>query len=189
MVSFNFTQGEIALDNGLPSSAAFDIDVNTPVVLDIEEAEENAELVTHLRSADFFDSESYPTGRFELVSVAVYDSSAFSDTEEYASEYAPQTSSSVRVEGPTHNITGNLTLRGITRSITFPARVSIESDQFSAEASFNINRTEFGISYGDESSVVDRAKDAFVYNTVNVGFVLVATPATTPVETEEEPTT
>ena len=95
--------------------------------------------------------------------------------------------STFRVENPTHNITGNLTLRGITRSITFPAYVEIPEDGSGLliEARFNLNRTEFGISYGDESSVADRAVDAFVYNTVNVGFALTASPAAEETTTEE----
>lgn len=43
-----------------------------------------------------------------------------------------------------------------------------------ALANFNINRTDWGLMYGDEASVADKAKDQFIYNTVNVGFTLEA---------------
>ena len=39
-----------------------------------------------------------------------------------------------------------------------------------AQAGFNIDRTEWGLSYGDEASAVDKAKDQFIYNTVSVNF-------------------
>ena len=173
---FYFSSGEVAVLEGELRGADFEIDISSVEVVDLVDATENAELKGHLLSADFFDAENYPIGRFELVSVSSYDSEVYAnlDKEEYESEYKPSTASENRVEGATHNITGNLTLRGTTRSITFPAQVSLEGDIFRAEARFNIDRTDFGISYGDEASVLDKAKDRFVYNTVNVGLVLVA---------------
>ena len=44
-----------------------------------------------------------------------------------------------------------------------------------AEGKFNIDRTRWNISYQDESSVLDKLKDQFIYNTVNVGFSIEAT--------------
>jgi hypothetical protein len=43
-----------------------------------------------------------------------------------------------------------------------------------AVANFNINRTDWGLMYGDEAGAVDKAKDSFIYNTVTVGFQLEA---------------
>jgi len=40
----------------------------------------------------------------------------------------------------------------------------------SAKAGFNINRTDWGLAYGDEATAVDKAKDKFIYNTVSVNF-------------------
>ncbi len=82
--------------------------------------------------------------------------------DEAVSEYA--------VENPTHAITGNLTMRDTTLSIVFPAKVSMTGDQIMAQAKFNIDRTKWNVSYGDENDMEARAKDKFIYNTVNVGF-------------------
>lgn len=84
------------------------------------------------------------------------------------------------VTNPTHTITGNLTMRGTTKSVSFPAKVSVDANSIVAEAKFNIDRTDWNLSYGDESSVVDKAQDKFIYNTVNVGFSLVANKETEP---------
>ena len=78
------------------------------------------------------------------------------------------------VENPTHFISGNLTLRGVTKNITFPAAVSLDNGTVKAKANFNINRIDWNLKYQDESSVADKAKDKFIYNTVNVGFELEA---------------
>jgi accessory colonization factor AcfC len=61
-------------------------------------------------------------------------------------------------------------MRENTKNIKFPAAVSASNGSVNAKAGFNINRTEWGLSYGDEAGAVDKAQDRFIYNTVNVGF-------------------
>lgn len=46
-----------------------------------------------------------------------------------------------------HLIVGNLTLRGVTKSVQFPAQVDITPDKFRLAAEFSVNRNEFGVSY------------------------------------------
>jgi polyisoprenoid-binding protein YceI len=70
-------------------------------------------------------------------------------------------------------VTGNLTMRGTTKSVTFPANVMMQGDKVMAKAMFNIDRTAWGLMYGDEGSITDQAKDKFIYNTVTVGLDLV----------------
>jgi hypothetical protein len=38
----------------------------------------------------------------------------------------------------------------------------------SAKAGFNIDRTQWGLKYGDESAALNKAKDQFIYNTVSL---------------------
>ena len=40
--------------------------------------------------------------------------------------------------------TGNLTIRGVTKEITTPLRISIEGARFTAEGQFTVNHTDFG---------------------------------------------
>jgi hypothetical protein len=61
-------------------------------------------------------------------------------------------------------------MRGTTKNIKFPASVAIVDGAVSATAGFNIDRTAWGLAYGDESTAVDKAKDQFIYNTVSIGF-------------------
>ena len=72
-------------------------------------------LTNHLRSEDFFDVEKYPTAKFESTSVTAGE------------------------------VTGNLTLLGNTKEISFPADVKINGNQLEVKASFKIDRTEFGM--------------------------------------------
>ena len=67
-------------------------------------------------------------------------------------------------------------------SIAFPAKLIVEEGIIKAEAKFNIDRTLWGVMYGDEASVADKAKDKFVYNTVNIGLILEADKASVSTE-------
>jgi len=140
-----------------------------------KDAEEYDKLKNHLMSEDFFQADSFPTARFELITLVPFDSMiSIVDKEEFPSENTPALLSEFMVKEPTHYVTGNLTLRGITKSITFPATIIFRNNKVFAEAKFNIDRTEWNIMHDDESSVIDKAKDQFIYNTVNVGFSLQA---------------
>ena len=50
-------------------------------------------------------------------------------------------------KGASHTVTGNLTLHGVTKSITFPATIAVSGGVATVESSFAINRKDFGISY------------------------------------------
>lgn len=78
-------------------------------------------LTKHLKSPDFFDVAQFPTA-------------TFSSTE-------------IKKEGATHTISGDLTLHGVAKRISFPASISASEAQVSASAEFSINRKDFGISY------------------------------------------
>ncbi len=136
---------------------------------------QKAKLEGHLLSPDFFAAEEFPTAEFVVTSVEAYSATeAIEDKEEIDFEYKPAAASEHIVEAPTHKITGNLTMRGTTLSISFPAKVSITEAGITAAAKFNIDRTRWGLKYGEEASITDKAKDQFIYNTVNVGFELAA---------------
>ncbi len=140
-----------------------------------KDTEDYDKLKNHLMSEDFFYVDSFPTAKFELIALVPYDSMIeVVNKDEYPSENTPALLSEFMVKEPTHSATGNLTIRGITKSITFPAAVFFRNNKIFAEAKFNIDRTAWNIKYDDESSVLDKAKDKFIYNTVNVGFSLQA---------------
>jgi polyisoprenoid-binding protein YceI len=50
-------------------------------------------------------------------------------------------------KGASHTVTGNLELHGVTKSITFPATITVQGDAVSVKADFAINRKDFGIVY------------------------------------------
>ena len=88
-----------------------------------DDAKMKAKLEGHLKSEDFFNVEKFPKATFEITTI----------TE----------------EGASANITGNLTIKDITKSVTFPAKITYGADKkpVSATANFNINRQLWNITY------------------------------------------
>ncbi len=78
-------------------------------------------LTGHLKSEDFFDVAKFPESSFNSTRIEKKDDG--------------------------YTITGNLTLHGITKLISFPATLSLTSGTLQGEAEFSINRTDFGIVY------------------------------------------
>jgi polyisoprenoid-binding protein YceI len=79
-------------------------------------------LTGHLKNQDFFEVETYPTAAFQSTAIKPADSGI--------------------------TITGDLTLHGVTKSISFPAQVEIAEDQVHLTSEFYINRFDFDIKYG-----------------------------------------
>ena len=148
--TINVGKGQIAVENGNITSGNFAIDMTSLANTDLP-AEKQGDLVGHLSNDDFFDVPNHPRGNFEIVSVA------------------PATGT----EGVTHNITGNLTLKGITKSIVIPANVVLSANSFNASTpKFTINRTDWDIKYG--SGLIGTAKDKIIHDEVSLNIELAA---------------
>lgn len=153
--TFALQNGTLIVSENALKGGTFTIDVKS-ITPDDQDAEYNAKLQGHLLSADFFDAEKHPTGTFEITSV----------TE------GVQNAETLVMKDATHTITGNLTLKGITKSITFPAKVAMTESSVTADANFNIDRTQWEIIYGNDQSLGDK----FIRPEVNLQVHLVASP-------------
>lgn len=85
---------------------------------------DDPKLTQHLKTADFFDVAKYPQATFE--------STAIKPGGE---------------KGASHTVTGNLTMHGVTKSVTFPATITAAADAINVDSNFSINRKDFGINY------------------------------------------
>ena len=128
--TFGVSEGTLSAKDSALVGGKFVLDLNKLVVLDLPKGKKNADLVGHLKGNDFFDVAKFPTATFELVSAE------------------KTVSDSVK-------ITGNLTMKGVTKSVVFPAKVAISDSQISANAQFYINRKDWGMNYSSESSLGD----------------------------------
>src|SRR5262249_48132552 len=91
-----------------------------------------------LKSPDFFEARRYPTAHFESTKIAANTSGAT-------------------------QITGKLTLHGVTKEITFPATIEIDGSGLKLKTEFTLDRLEYGINYDP------RKVEAKVALTVAVG--------------------
>ncbi|QQS30846.1 MAG: YceI family protein [Sphingobacteriales bacterium] len=157
--SFNIKEGKAIVANGQLTGGNFIIDLSTITVLDEGMNEDSrAKLTNHLKDADFFEISQFPTSQFDITTVQpIAEGQATTQNNEPA---------------PTHNITGNLTLKGITKSISFPATVSLSEAGLMAKANFNIDRSNWGITYRNDQSLGDR----FIRPEVNISINLFAKP-------------
>jgi len=104
---------------GSPENSRVNITIKTDSI-----TTDAADLTKHLKTADFFDVAKFPEATF--VSTAIKAGGE---------------------KGATHTVTGNLTLHGVTKAITFPATINVTPDAATVESSFSINRKDFGINY------------------------------------------
>lgn len=137
------TSGSLLLHEGKLTGGNFEIDLTTINNHDLK-GESKGKLEAHLKSADFFDVENHPKASFEITSVV------------------PGISDSVI------KVSGNLTIRGVSKNITFDATISnISKTSAVANANFNIAREDWGVSYTGKS-------DDLISKEINLDIHLVA---------------
>ena len=137
--------GEIYVKNGDVTGGKFIMAIANMEVIGPKGSDtaSNKKLLGHLKSADFFDIAKHPEGTFELTEVKPYKGEAIKDTTDPRQEEI----SKYKVTDPTHLVSGNLTLKGITKNIEFPARITVSGNAADAIAKFNIDRKDWGIVY------------------------------------------
>lgn len=139
--------GDLVVENGTLTQGVFVVDMNTITNTDMAGSDGAAKIEGHLKAADFFDVAQYPTSKFVITSV-------------------------VEEEGKLL-VTGNLTIKAITKSITIPASLSTEDgiSIFKSDV-FTIDRTDFNVKYGSKS-FFDGLKDKFINDLVEMSFEVV----------------
>ncbi|MBA4298760.1 MAG: YceI family protein [Cyclobacterium sp.] len=164
------TTGSLVVADGTIKGGTVTFDITGLTIEDLEAGSENhGKLYGHLQSADFFDAGNHPTATFEITGAEPFTATDVVESkEEFTSANTPSSASSLSPQAPTHWISGNLTMRGTTKNIKFPAAVTIAEGTVKAKAGFNIDRTAWGLAYGDEATAADKAKDQFIYNTVSL---------------------
>jgi len=151
--SIAITDGDITVTDGL-ATGAFIIDMNTLSVSQTpaKPGQESA-LEGHLQGERWFDVAQYPTASFEITKVTPR---ADSDT--------------TRV----YDVTGNLTMKGATDELSFPAEIYVDDmGMLRAIAGFEFDRTKWGITAGS-GSFFDNLADNVVDDMVALSFSLVA---------------
>lgn len=117
--AFATFKGTVELVNGAPEKSKVDVQIETDSLTSDAE-----KLTKHLKSPDFFDVAAHPKATFLSTEVKRGGD-----------------------KGATHTITGNLTIKGISKTITFPATIALNGDATNVDAEFTINRRDFSLNY------------------------------------------
>lgn len=142
--TINIQSGTLLVDNGQLSGGQFVIDMNSIVNEDLTDPEYKGKLEGHLKADDFFAVDKHPTSTFEITEVTDQGNGAI-------------------------GVSGNLTIRDITKNITFNATASENTaDKIVVDADFNINRKDWNVMYEGQ-------KDDLISDEINYKVHLEAT--------------
>jgi polyisoprenoid-binding protein YceI len=117
--SFTSFKGTVTVPGGKAENAKIHLDIDTPSL-----KVDPDKLAGHLKSPDFLDVEKFPKATFDSTSITAGGAN-----------------------GATHTVTGNLALHGVTKSVTFPAAITVTPGKVSAKADFSISRKDWNIVY------------------------------------------
>lgn len=114
---FKTFAGEATVAGTVPQAVKFTIEMNS-VTSDADD------LTKHLMGDDFFAVDKFPKAEFSSTAIAAKTDGAAN-----------------------YEITGDLDLHGVKKSITFPATISVDDRGAKGTAEFKINRKDFKIEY------------------------------------------
>lgn len=149
--TINLADGSISVKGNVLDSGKFTIDMNTISVSDLKAGDGKEDLEAHLKGtgtgteADFdhfFNVKKYPQSSFEITKA-------------------------VTENGKT-SVEGNLTMKGITKNVTFPAKVTVDGNTVTLVSdTFSINRTLWNVNYSSKS-VFKNLGDKFINDDIEL---------------------
>lgn len=151
MGTVNVANGYLSVTDGNLVAANIIADMSSIACTDME-GEWADKLVGHLNSDDFFNVSEHKTSSFTLRNIE-----ALTDAKGDA----------------THTVTGDFTIRGITKSVTFDATITDNGGKLAISGSAVLDRSQFDVKYGS-GSFFDNLGDNLIHDNFTVGFNLVA---------------
>lgn len=151
--TIQFTSGDLQVRNNMVVGGTAVVDMKTIKATDITDAENHAKFVGHMSSGDFFDAPTYPTSTFKITSVVPIKGAA--------------------ADADNATITGDMTIKGVTQSVSFPAKVGVKNGVAAATGKVTIDRTKFGLKYGSKT-FFDSIGDKAIYDEFTLAFNVIA---------------
>lgn len=146
----NIEKGTVSVEKNQVSSAVVTMNMNTIVSTDLE-GEWADKLIGHLKSDDFFSVEKHPESQFKITSVK-------------------------KLNGENFQVEGDLTIKGITNKISFPAAIKVANGQMTANGEVVVDRTKWNVQYGSGKFFAGLG-DKMIYDEFEIKFSLVANEA------------
>ena len=138
--TIQFSDGELLGEGDKLVGGTVTVDMKTLKATDITDADTQAKFYGHMAADDFFLVEKYPTATFKITGVAPIKGAA--------------------AEADNVTLTGDMTIKGVTNRISFPAKAGVKNGVAAASGKVTIDRTKYGLKYGSKSfftSIGDKA--------------------------------
>lgn len=150
--TIDLKEGTLVLMDGKLAGGKFVIDMTSIKNEDLTDEEQNQKLVNHLKSPDFFHVEEHPVSTFEITEVTPIENGGENE----------------------FNVTGNLTMKDISKSVTFPANIEVTDNSVNAKTpTFIIDRSHWNVQYGSRTFFKD-LQDKFINDEISLTIHLVA---------------
>ncbi len=148
--NIRISEGNFVSDGKSITSGNVTIDMNSITVLDLQEASRQERLSNHLKSDDFFSVEKFPEAKLAITG-------------------------SKPGKGGQIEVTGNLTIKGITKPVTFPATIKNQGNGLEAEGTITVDRILYDIKYRSKSVLDPSAlADRLIYDEFTLEFKVTA---------------
>lgn len=141
-------EGNFTFENDKLLAGKFVISTKSITILDVEDAETNAQFASHLASDDFFNSDQYPEAIFEIRHAEPGDNNLY-------------------------HTKGDLTIKGITHSIDTTLQIVKTDSTAVLDAKIVIDRTKFNIKFRSANFFANLG-DTLIYNNFDLNVHLVA---------------
>lgn len=119
------SNGSLSVDNGNILSGGVVVDMNTITAQKTGSGGGQDKLANHLKSADFFNVAEFGNSVFNVISVTKNEDK--------------------------YEVTGDITIKGKTESITFPANIYMGDGKVFVEAEIVIDRSKFDVRFGSKN--------------------------------------
>ncbi|MCE3074700.1 YceI family protein [Chryseobacterium gwangjuense] len=141
-------KGNFTFENDNLIAGKFVINTKSITILDVKDAETNAQFASHLASDDFFNSDQYPEATFEITHAEPGDNNLY-------------------------YVKGNLTIKGITHSIDTTLQIVKTDNVAVLDAKIVIDRTKFNIKFRSANFFTNLG-DTLIYNNFDLNVHLTA---------------
>ena len=146
--------GEVVISNGELSLGEITLEMSGISNLDLQDEDYRQMLVNHLKSDDFFAIDRYPVASIVMRS------------------WQPIVGATPGT--PDHNVQGELTIKGVTRPLTFQVSLALQEDgTLKAQAAFDIDRTAWNITYGS-GRLFEKLGMHLVHDRIDIEFFIIA---------------
>ncbi len=148
------SKAELVLEGSTVKKGFVEINMHSLIDHNAMENPNETDLTDHLKSEDFFHVKKYPTSSIKITGAQPVKDNPDAGDRNYI-------------------LTGDLTIKGITKKIGFPASISADGGLFKMKATIVFDRSKWNIRYGS-GSFFDNLGDEMISDDIEVQVLVIA---------------